>query len=46
MTKEKQQKALLEEIKKKSEDGSLYSKEGTVPAAKEYGPAHGRLFFN
>ena len=46
MTKAKQQKARLEEIKKKAEDGSLYSKEGTIPAAKEYGPANGRLFFN
>lgn len=42
----RKQKARLEEIKKKAEDGSLYSKEGTVPAAKEYGPANGRLFFN
>jgi hypothetical protein len=42
----RKQKAQLEEIKRKAEDGSLYSKQGTVPAAKEYGPANGRLFFN
>jgi len=46
MKKAIQQKAQLDEIKKKGEDGSLYSKDGTVPKAKNYGPANGRLFFN
>ena len=46
MKKAKQQKAQLDEIKKKAEDGSLYSKDGTVPVAKQYGPPNGRLFFN
>ena len=41
-----QQKAQLEEIKKKGEDGSLYTSDGSKPSAKEYGPANGRLFFN
>ena len=46
MKKAIQQKAQLDEIKKKGEDGSLYSKDGTIPTAKNYGPANGRLFFN
>jgi hypothetical protein len=46
MKKARQQKAQLDEIKKKGEDGSLYSSDGTVPKAKEYGPANGRLFYN
>ena len=45
MKKARQQKAQLDEIKKKGEDGSLYSSDGTVPNAKEYGPANGRLFY-
>jgi hypothetical protein len=45
MKKARQQKAQLEEIKKKGEDGSLYSKDGTVPKAKSYGPPNGRLFY-
>lgn len=44
--KAKGQKAQLEEIKKKGEDGSLYSKDGSVPKAKSYGPPNGRLFYN
>jgi hypothetical protein len=46
MEKAKQQKAQLDDIKRKAEDGSLYSKDGTVPTAKNYGPPNGRLFFN
>jgi len=46
MKKAKQQKAQLDDIKRKAEDGSLYSKDGTVPTAKNYGPPNGRLFFN
>lgn len=46
MTKAKQQKAQLDDIKKKGENGSLYSSDGTIPVAKSYGPANGRLFFN
>jgi len=46
MKKAKQQRVQLEEIKKKAEDGSLYSKDGSVPKAKSYGPPNGRLFYN
>jgi hypothetical protein len=46
MAKARQQKAELDTIRKKGEDGSLFSKDGTVPVAKEYGPANGRLFYN
>jgi len=46
MKKAKQQRAQLDEIKKKAEDGSLYSKDGSVPKAKSYGPPNGRLFYN
>ena len=46
MTKAKQQKAQLDVIKKKGENGSLYSKDGTIPVAKQYTPTKTRLFFN
>ena len=46
MKKAKQQRAQLDEIKKKGEDGSLYSSDGSVPKAKSYGPPNGRLFYN
>ena len=45
MKRAKDQKAQLDKIKTRGEDGSLYSKTDTVPAAKEYGPANGRLFY-
>ena len=40
------QKAQLDEIKRKGEDGSLYSKDGTVPTQKHHEPTKTRLFFN
>jgi len=46
MKRAKDQQATLDEIKKKAEDGSLYSSDGSIPKAKSYGPPNGRLFYN
>ena len=39
-------KKKTEKTKKKAEDGSLFSKDGTVPTAKQHEPTKSRLFFN
>jgi hypothetical protein len=46
MTMVRQQKTRLDEIKKRADDDSLYSKDGAVPTLKQYGPPNGRLFFD